>query len=232
MEYTINKLAALASISTRTLRYYDQIGLLKPGRVNSTGYRIYGDREVNLLQQILFFRELDLQLEDIRKIITSPDFDISQALADHHQKLISKRNQLDQLIQTVEKTIAHQKGEKAMSNREKFEGFKRDLVAANEKQYGSETREKFGAETVEALNRKFLNLSETEYQRMQAIESEMFDALRILMQSGDLESDAAKTVCEKHKEWLSFTWPIIFARSPHRISRSLCRRRKVCQILQ
>lgn len=96
MEYTINKLAALASISTRTLRYYDQIGLLKPCRVSSAGYRIYGDREVNLLQQIMFFRELDLQLEDIRQIITSPKFDISQALAEHHQKLISKRNQLDQ----------------------------------------------------------------------------------------------------------------------------------------
>ena len=207
MEYTINKLAALAGISTRTLRYYDQIGLLKPCRVNSAGYRIYGEREVNLLQQILFFRELDLQLEDIRQIIASPKFDISQALAEHHQKLINKRNQLDQLIQTVEKTIANQKGEKPMSNREKFEGFKRDLVAANEKQYGSEIREKFGAETVEASNKKLLNLSETEYQRMQAVESELFDALRELLQTGDFDSPAAGTVCEKHKVWLTFTWP-------------------------
>lgn len=94
-----------------------------------------------------------------------------------------------------------------MSNREKFEGFKLDLVAANEKQYGSEIRQKFGQETIEASNKKFLNLSEADYQRMQSVETEMFDALRELMQSGDLESEAARTVCKKHKEWLSFTWP-------------------------
>ena len=65
MEYTISKLAKLANISTRTLRYYDEINLLKPSRINSSGYRIYGQKEINQLQQILFFRELDVDLETI-----------------------------------------------------------------------------------------------------------------------------------------------------------------------
>jgi len=58
MEYTVQKLGKLAGISTRTLRYYDEIGILKPARINSSGYRIYGQAEVDRLQQILFYREL------------------------------------------------------------------------------------------------------------------------------------------------------------------------------
>lgn len=69
MEYTVQKLSKLSGISTRTLRYYDEIGILKPGRINSSGYRIYGQSEVDILQQILFYRELDLKLEDIKKLL-------------------------------------------------------------------------------------------------------------------------------------------------------------------
>ncbi len=58
MEYTIQKLGKMAGISTRTLRYYDEIGLLKPARVSSSGYRIYGKTEIDRLQQILFYRAL------------------------------------------------------------------------------------------------------------------------------------------------------------------------------
>lgn len=56
MEYTVQKLGKLAGISARTIRYYDEIGILKPARINSSGYRIYGQREVDTLQQILFYR--------------------------------------------------------------------------------------------------------------------------------------------------------------------------------
>ena len=72
MEYTIKKLADLAGVSTRTLRYYDEIDLLKPKRTNEAGYRIYGPEEVDTLQQILFYRELGVSLNDIKNIITDP----------------------------------------------------------------------------------------------------------------------------------------------------------------
>ena len=67
MEYTVQKLGKLAGISARTLRYYDEIGILKPARISSSGYRIYGKKEVDLLQQILFYRELGVDLESIKK---------------------------------------------------------------------------------------------------------------------------------------------------------------------
>ena len=74
MEYTVQKLAQMAGVSTRTLRYYDEIDILKPARINSSGYRIYGQAEVDRLQQILFYRELGVSLESIKETVTAPFF--------------------------------------------------------------------------------------------------------------------------------------------------------------
>ena len=82
MEYTVSKLAKLSGVSVRTLRYYDQIGLLEPKRINSNGYRIC-EAEVNLLQQILFYRELEMSLREIKDIVHSKTFDEEEALFDH-----------------------------------------------------------------------------------------------------------------------------------------------------
>lgn len=207
MEYTIKKLAELAGVSTRTLRYYDEIGLLKPCRVNSSGYRIYGQKEVDLLQQILLYRSLDMKLEDIQDIISNPNFDICQSLIEHRQRLISRRNKLDQLILIVEKTLEYNKGEIDMSNKEKFEGFKKQKLQENEAKYGKEIREKYGSETVEESNKKFMNMTEQDFKKMQSIENDMFEDLIEVFNSGDLDSEKAKGVYEKHKAWLSFSWP-------------------------
>lgn len=206
MEYSIKKLADLAGVTTRTLRYYDEIGLLKPIRINSSGYRIYGEKEIDLLQQILFYRSMDMKLEDIQRIISYPDFDIHKALIEHHQQLISKRNQLDQLISTIEKTIDYNKGVIKMSNKEKFEGFKRERLTENESNYGKEIRKKYGEEKVEASNKRFMNISENDFKIMQDTENEMFQFLKEVVKTKDLESETAKAVYEKHKTWLTFTW--------------------------
>jgi len=91
MEYTVQKLGSLAGISTRTLRYYDEIGILKPARINSSGYRIYGEAEIDRLQQILFYRELGLSLDRIKDIITSPSFNSAYALKEHYENLLEKK---------------------------------------------------------------------------------------------------------------------------------------------
>jgi len=91
MEYTVQKLGKLAGISTRTIRYYDEIGILKPARINSSGYRIYGQSELDRLQQILFYRELGVSLIDIKNIINEPSFDGINALIEHRLKLLVKK---------------------------------------------------------------------------------------------------------------------------------------------
>jgi len=132
MEYSVQQLAQMAGVSKRTLRYYDEIGILKPARINSSGYRIYGRPEVNQLQQILFYRELGVNLEQIKQIITESSFDSLKALKDHRHKLLKKRAQLDLLIANVEKTIRAAEGRITMTDSEKFEGFKQKLIEENE----------------------------------------------------------------------------------------------------
>ena len=98
MEYSIKKLSEIAGVSTRTLRYYDEIGLLKPARVSSSGYRIYGKKQVDILQQILFYKELGISLDEIKEIIQNPNFDRINALKEHKIKLLEKRKQIDMLL--------------------------------------------------------------------------------------------------------------------------------------
>ena len=160
MEYTVQKLSEIAKISKRTLRYYDEIGLLKPARVNSSGYRIYGEKEINKLQQILFYRELGVSLEQIKLILENPLFDEIEALKEHRIKLLEKQKQIDLLLKNVNKTIQLKEGEVKMSDREKFEGFKKNIIDTNEKKYGEEIREKYGNESIEKSNKKFQNMTE------------------------------------------------------------------------
>ena len=207
MEYTIQKFAELAGVSTRTLRYYDELGILKPARINSSGYRIYGQYEINLMQQILFYRELGLQLDQINDIVTDPAFDFSKALQEHRKKLLDKRSQLDRLIVNVEKTLAQTEGRSTMTDQEKFEGFKEKALNENEEKYGKEIREKYGEDTVKKSNEKFMNMSQEEYEESIKIESEMRETLRKAMISGDPAYELAQKAADLHKQWLLFHWP-------------------------
>lgn len=206
MEYTIKKLADLAGVTTRTLRYYDEISLLSPSYINSSGYRIYAKKEVDILQQILFYRTMDMKLEEIQQIISQPGFNISKALIDHHQQLVSRRNQLDQLISTVEKTMNYNKGEIEMANTEKFEGFKKEQLAKNESRYGKEIREKYGEEKVADSNKSFMNLSEEDFEKMQADENKLIQSLKEVIKTKDLDSEDAENAYKSHKRWLSYSW--------------------------
>ena len=103
--YRAGQFARKAAVSIRTLRYYDQEGLLAPSQVSAAGYRHYTDADLEALQQILFFRELGFSLEEIKAIIHRPDFDRKQALATHKKLLLEKQMRLQQLIESVDQTI-------------------------------------------------------------------------------------------------------------------------------
>lgn len=206
MEYTVQKLAKLAGISSRTLRYYDEVGILKPARINSSGYRIYGQKEVDQLQQILFYRELGVQLEMIKEIMTSPNFNGAKALKEHREQLLEKRKQLDLLIANVEKTIASKEGRMDMSNKEKFEGFKKQMIDENEKKYGKEIREKYGEENVEKSNAKLMNMSQADYEAVTGLEAQLRETLAEAFKTGDPASEVAQKAADLHKQWLTYYW--------------------------
>ncbi|MGI5999295.1 MAG: MerR family transcriptional regulator [Lutispora sp.] len=206
MEYTVQKLAKLAGVSTRTLRYYDEIGILKPARINSSGYRIYGQKEVDRLQQIMFYREMDMSLDNIKRILSSPAFNEADALRDHREKLLEKRQQIDRLIENVEKTIAFMEGRIIMSDKEKFEGFKKKMIEENEKKYGNEAREKYGNEAVDESNKKLMNMTQEEYDKAVKLEKEFRDTLAEAFKTGDPAGELAQKAADLHKQWLTFYW--------------------------
>ncbi len=142
MSYTVKQLAGLARVSRRTLHYYDQIGLLEPERIGQNGYRYYGESSLYRLQQILFFRELGFRLEEIGAILSRPDFDLVEALEKHRQALLERRERVERLIQTVERTIMSLKGELPMNDKVLFEGFEDE----QEKQWSREAVARWGDE--------------------------------------------------------------------------------------
>ena len=206
MEYTVQKLGKMAGVSTRTLRYYDEIGILKPARINSSGYRIYGQSEVDLLQQILFYRELGVSLESIKNIVTSPSFDSTNALKEHREKLLAKREQLDMLIANVDKTLAVSEGRMTMNNKEKFEGFKQKMIDDNEKKYGEEIRAKYGDEQVDKSNNKIKGMTEQQYAEVEKLGTDVIDTLNEAFATGDPASELAQKAADLHRRWLSFYW--------------------------
>ena len=111
----ISQVAKLTGISTRTLQYYDEIGLLRPSEVTDSGYRMYNDDALQELQQILFFKELGFKLNEIKEILQRPDFDRIAAFKKQKELLLLKRNRTDRLIQLLERL---EKGEQCMSFKE------------------------------------------------------------------------------------------------------------------
>jgi len=123
MAYTVKQLSKLSGVTIRALHFYDELGLLKPCYTGTNGYRYYEEKELLRLQQILFFKELGFSLEEIRKVLGRSDFDQLAALHSHRKSLSQEWERLKQLIQTIDKTIHHLKGEKKMKDEKFFDGF-------------------------------------------------------------------------------------------------------------
>lgn len=208
MEYTIHQLAELAGVSTRTLRYYDQIGLLPCDREIQSGYRIYGQNDVDRLQQILIFKELGFDLNTVNRLINDPSFDYLAAMDEHLAALKQKECKIRSLIYTVEQTIRREKGEIDMTDSEKFVGLKKAMVEENDKKYGEEIRRKYGEETVAESNRKMMNISEEDYEKLTFLGEQIKQKLTVAVRNGaDYKGETGKEIALLHKEWLSITWP-------------------------
>jgi len=163
MEYTVKQLSRLAGVSVRTLHFYDQLGLLRPERVGANGYRYYGQAALLRLQQILFYKELGLSLDEIRQVLDQPGFDVAQALKAHRRALLERLGRLRRLITTVDRTIAFLKGETSMDNQELFAGFSEAQQAEYEQQ-----AEALWGETVGQSSRKWKAYSPAQQAQIRA----------------------------------------------------------------
>ena len=213
MQHEIHALARLARVSTRTLRHYDQIGLLTAQRLDN-GYRCYGPREVDRLQQILFYRRLGMGLAQIREILDGPDFTPETAMQQHLARLRQEQENLAVLIATVEKTLQSWKGEYQMTDQEKFDG----LTAAhrNEARYGAELRSRYGEAAVEAAQKKLCAMKPEELQVQQALEQQIRDLLARAVAEGNPAGETAQAACAAHARWIQGFWPAgMYTRQAH-----------------
>jgi len=206
MEYTIKELSLLAGVSTRTLRYYDEVGILKPARIESSGYRIYGSKEVDRLQQILFYREVDMSIDQIKSILSSPSYEETEALREHRRALLLKRERLDKLIENLDKTIMYKEGMLDMNDKEKFEGFKKKLIEDNEKKYGKEVRERYGEEAAKISNDQFKNMTKDQYEELGKLNNLIFESLKRALETKDPSGEPARKTADLHKQWITFCW--------------------------
>ena len=207
MVYGIKELAKLTGLTTRTLRYYDEIDLLKPSIIGNNGYRFYDAKALEILQQIMFYRKRGIELRQIKEIINDPNYDVMKALKEHLLALEQQKNNLDSLIENVKMTLLAMEGEYMMSDKERFEALKEDLIKENEEKYGKEAREKYGDEAVEESYRKMLNMSEEKYDRFRVIEEEIKAKLEeAVITKMNPTDDIGKKITQLHREWIMMTW--------------------------
>lgn len=123
MAYTVKQVARMSGVSVRTLHFYDETGLLKPAYLGANGYRFYEEPQLLTLQQILFYRELGFELKQIQRILGRADFEKVAALQSHRKVLQKNLSRTRRLIETIDKTIQHLKGNREMKSQEMFVGF-------------------------------------------------------------------------------------------------------------
>ncbi|AWB29630.1 MerR family transcriptional regulator [Clostridium botulinum] len=144
MHYKIKEVADMAGISVRMLHHYDKIGLLDPESVSDAGYRLYSDENLDRLQQILFFKELNFPLQEIKIILDSPNFNKKEALETHKQLLLEKKIRLEKIIQSVDKTISSIEGGIKMNKKEVLGAFDMTEIEEHQKKYSEEVKNKYG----------------------------------------------------------------------------------------
>ena len=206
MEYSIHELSRLSGVTTRTLRWYDKIGLLKPSRVADSGYRYYGAKQVDRLQDILFYRALGVELALIRECLDSPSFNRLAALHHHLAALQAEKTRLETLIRSVEETIDCEERNESMNDEAKFSAFKQQAIENNEATYGQEVRERYGDAAADETNAALMGLSCEEYAAWNELDYTLRQRLEQAVEMG-LSPDSAegREICELHRRWLSVT---------------------------
>lgn len=199
MAYTVKELSKLAGVSIRTLHWYDEVGLLKPAYYGDNGYRYYEEEQLLLLQQILFFRELDLPLDEIRKVVTGSEFDKVNALNIHKKALRNSLERTKKLIKTIDKTLLHLGGKK-MKSEEFFYGFDSEKQKAYEKELKQILKEKDIKVTDDLFDKsRAKNWSKKDWDSIHRGWDEIHTALVDAIKQGlKPESDEVQAITAKH----------------------------------
>jgi DNA-binding transcriptional MerR regulator len=199
--YTVKQLADLAGVTPRTLHHYDEIGLLKPTRVGDNGYRYYDGEALLRLQQVLLYRELRMPLDQIKRVVGRPDFDVLTALARHRAALQAEALRLRRLIRTIDRTEQHLKGRITMEPRKLFEGFSEE----EEEKLAEEAAQRWDSEIVRESNQQWKRRSPEERKKI-LDEGNAIYADMIKLMSKHPADAAVQAVVARWRQNLSHFW--------------------------
>jgi MerR family transcriptional regulator, thiopeptide resistance regulator len=195
--YTVKQLANLAGVSVRTLHFYDQVGLLKPEFRTANSYRHYGEDAAVRLQQIMFFRELDFSLEEIKQIMSRPGFNMLEALESHRGLLEKRRERLDELLATVDRTVKKLKGKTEMSIKDYYKGFSDEQI----EKYRNEVKERWGEDTLKESEARVMKMGKEKFAGLQKEGGAIFQAIADNMDKG-YDSPVVQAEVKKWRAWL------------------------------
>lgn len=197
MSYTVQQLADLSGVTVRTLHHYDEIGLLNPSRRKNNGYRFYEEKELLRLQQIMFFRELDFPLPEIRKILENPKFDATKALEDHKHLIEEKRKRLAGLVKTIDSTIKKIKKEITMNDEELYKSFKE-----HDEKYADEAKARWGnTEAYKQSKERVAKMSKEDMIAIKKASDELMKEIALNMDKGPSSVEIQKLI-GKHYDGL------------------------------
>jgi MerR family transcriptional regulator, thiopeptide resistance regulator len=206
MAWSIAQVARMSKVTSRTLRHYDEIGLLSPAWVGANGYRYYEQEQLLRLQQILVMRELGVGLDAIAEIVHQGR-DRVEVLRMHHSWLVAERDRFQRLANTVSRTIDELEGGENMSGKSMdhwFEGFD---DPAKQEALQEEARQRWGAETVDAANANVADKPQQWWQEQGQQWGEQLSKLIDLIDAGHQPADAeVQAVIEGHYQWISGMW--------------------------
>ncbi len=158
---TVKEMSDLAGISVRTLHYYDEIGLLKPTAKSEAGYRLYDDKALEALQQVLFFREFDIPLKEIKAVMENPALDRDQILQMQRNMLIAKKARIERLIASIDRIL---KGENTMDfavfSKQEMEEMFQSMLAHMPEEMRRMSTEEFGS--IEEWKKHYLEVVSSE----------------------------------------------------------------------
>ncbi|MEK3723272.1 MerR family transcriptional regulator [Paenibacillus sp. FSL H8-0034] len=186
MLYTVKEVSELSKVTIKTLHHYHKIGLLLPCTISEAGYRLYGIKELERLQEILFYKELEFSLDQIKEMMEH-HADRLSILSQQEELLLSRKDRLDTIVQTLRKSIGCIKEGENMDNKEMFKGFESEeewnkaLVEQN--QYLKET---YGMDSLEVVPEKVQEINEQAVEAMTFI-NKMASSLRAGIKHNDEE---------------------------------------------
>lgn len=201
----IGEAAQLAGISTRTLRYYETMGLLVPRRTDA-GYRIYHPKDLKRLAQIMAMKACGLPLATIRRLLSEKDAPLQRVLQNHLEQLEAQGQSVQDAITRTKAALCALERIEPMKPNDAFESMKAQGIKDFESTYGKEARDLYGDDAIDASNARLMALTKDEWDAKELLEESIKVQLRVALATKDPASDASAELARMHKKWITIHW--------------------------